>query len=285
MSERSFENLNIDVYKVGPPSLIKVDWVWKDSVIPLSRYLIDIYRGESPEGMEKIAQDLRADVHSFYEDFTARLKDKHRIYYYKVVAKNIKSGKTVETKPVTWEGELDFVGLYIVEEHDFLFRWVSGIPCLVYKKQTDGEVRCPDCWDSIAKRVKKSNCKTCHGTGWTGSGVGGYYNPSYIWADYSPDPEVIEVAQWGRVQPTQTDVMMTNYPDMSVGDVVIELPVNKRYKVSNVRDTEKNRTNMLQIVRLDAVEKNDIEYKIPVEDYYVEKARKELNERKQIREF
>lgn len=285
MSTREFKRLNIEIFKIGPPSLILVDWEWERSVIPLSRFTIDVYRGEDAENMERIAKNLPAEKNSCFEDTTAYLKDKHRTYLYQVVAVDCKTKKTVKSEISTWEGNLDYVGMYIIEEHDFLFRNVAGMPMLVFKKVTAGKSRCGDCWDKIAKRVMKSNCKSCHGTGWVGDGVGGYFNPSYSYADFSPDPEVIQITQFAKTQPTQTDIFMTNYPRMSVGDLVVELLNGKRWKVANVRDTEKNRSKMLQIVRLDAIEKGDIEYTIEVDSKYITQARGEINARKDLPEF
>jgi hypothetical protein len=285
MSERKFDVVNVNVYRVGPPSLIVVDWVWEESTIPASHYTLDIYRGESPTELDRIAKGLPADQYSFYEDRIAYIKDKHRTYYYQVKACNKKTGKVITSEISTWEGELDYVGLYIVEEHDFLFEFVAGMPMLVLKKVTAGKSRCGDCWDKIAKRVIRSNCRTCHGTGWVGDGVGGYYDPVYTYADFSPDPEQIGVTTFGKVQSNQTQIFMTNYPRMSVGDLVIELLTGKRWKVSQLRDTEKNRSKMLQFVVLDEIEKGDIEYKIDIDTNYIERAREEINERKSQPEF
>lgn len=285
MANKVFKDIDVEVFRMGPPSLVVVSWEWVASTIPLNRYTIDVYRGESPTEMEKIAGDLEAATTKRFEDYTAKLQDKHRTYYYQLEITDTKKGKKVKSDAITWEGKLDLIGIYIVEEHDFLFRYVAGTPTLIYKKVTSGNSRCSECWDEIAKRVTKSNCQTCHGTGWQGEGVGGYYEPYYTWMDLSPDPEAIQIAQWGKTQPTQTDVFMTNYPRMSVGDMVIEITTNKRWKVANVRDTEKRRTKMLQIVRLDALESSDIEYKILLPECYIEKATKELNEIKDEREF
>jgi len=285
MAERKFRSITIDIYKVGPPSRTIVSWEWENSVIPLSRYKIDIFRGESPEEMERIAKDIPATMFTEFEDQTARLITKHRTYYYQVVAKNCATGKVVKSDPTTKEGDLDLVGIYIVEEHEFLFRYVVGTPSYIYKKQTDSKTRCMDCWDSIQKRITKSNCQTCHGTGMIGKGVGGYYNPTYTWLDYSPDPELVQTTQWGKTEPTQTDIFMSNYPRMTVGDIIIELTSDKRWKVVNVRDSEKRRTKMLQIVRLDLINKGQVEYTIKVPDEIVERASKELNESKREKEF
>lgn len=285
MAERKFDVVNVNVYRVGPPSLIVVDWEWKDTTIPASNYSLDIYRGESPSELDRIARNLPADQYDYFEDNTAYLKDKHRTYHYQVVAHNKKTGKVIKSEISTWEGELDFVGLYVVEEHDFLFRHVAGMPMVIMKKVTAGKSRCGDCWDKVAKRVMRSNCRTCHGTGWVGDGKGGYYNPIYTYGDFAPDPEVVGVNTFGKSQPNQTDLFMTNYPRMSVGDLVVELLTGKRWKVTQLRDTEKNRSKMLQFVRLDEIEKGDIEYKIEIDREILDQAREEINERKSQPEF
>jgi hypothetical protein len=285
MAERKFKDIGVTVYAAGPPSLVVVSWDFEESVIPLSRYTISIKRGESPEEMETIAKNIPAELFSEFEDQTAKIMDSHRTYYYQVIARNKKTGKYVRSKKQTWEGDLDLVGIYIIDEHVFKFRYVSGVPVFIFKKHTDGSTKCPDCWDSIAKRVRRSNCTTCHGTGNIGKGVGGYYNPTYTWADPNPDPEVIQIAQWGRVQTTQTDMFFINYPRLSVGDLVIEVTTDKRWKVSAVQDTEKRRTKMLQIVRLDLIDKNEVEYKIEVPKDIRVRALTELNEIKKEPEF
>lgn len=285
MADRKFKEVNVDIFKIGPPSLSVISWTWETSVIPLSRYTIDIYRGESPEELELLSSNNPAETVSEFRDRTAQLVDKHRIFHYQVWAKNKNTGDTIKSSLVTREGGLDLVGLYIVEEHDFLFQYVSGTPVYVYKKQTSGSTRCDECWDSILKRVKRSNCQSCHGTGFVGKGVGGYYDPTYTWVDLSPDPEVVQVAQWGRVEPTQTDVFTSNYPRLSVGDLVVELTSDKRWKVMQVRDTEKRRTKMLQIARLDLINKDQVEYTIEIPESISKQARADLNDRKAELEF
>lgn len=285
MAERKFKEIIIDIYRVSMPSRTIISWEWEKSVIPVSRYKIDVYRGESPEEMERIARDIPAGMFTEFEDNTARLITKNRTYYYQVVAKNCTTGKEVKSEPTTKEGDLDLVGIYIIEEHEFLFRHIVGVPSFIYKKQTDSKTRCPDCWDEVLKRVTKSNCQTCHGTGMIGKGVGGYYNPTYTWIDYSPDPELVQTTQWGKVEPTQTDIFMSNYPRMSVGDIIFELTTDKRWRVINVRDTEKRRTKMLQIVRLDLINKDQVEYTIKVPDEIIRRASEELNESKAEKEF
>jgi len=285
MADIRFQNVTVDIFKVGPPSLVLIDWLFKPTALPLSRYDIRIYRGESPEEMEIIAGPFPADEVTKFEDLTSRLISKYRTYYYEVTSTNRNTDVVTKSGPYTKEGFIDLVGIYIVEEHDFLFRHVCGVPLYILKKQTAGEARCTNCWDKTLKRVKRSNCQECHGTGFVGKGVGGYFDPFYTWGDIAPDPEVIQITQWGKVEQGQTDLFFTNYPRLSVGDLVFELMTGKRWKVAMVRDTEKRRVKMLQIVRLDQINNDQVEYKIQIPPEIITKARSEYDETKKEPEF
>ena len=57
--ERQFKNTHVEVFQSGPPALIEVRWEFEPSVIPLSRYKIDILRGESPQDWCKRQKNKR----------------------------------------------------------------------------------------------------------------------------------------------------------------------------------------------------------------------------------
>jgi len=282
MAERVFSLVNVIVYYYGPPSLTVVSWDFEPSVIPLNRYDIYIYRGESETEMPLLAGPIKAEMQDRYEDRTSRLLHSDRFYYYQVEAVNKITGNKIRSEIVTMAGVQDVLGNYVVTEHNFLFREVIGLPCYVYKKQTKGTSRCSNCWDPVLKRTTKSMCNECHGTGFTGYGIGGYYNPAYTWIDFSQEVKAQTVTQWGASNSNQSDIFMSNYPILSVGDLIIELTGGKVWKVFNVRETERRRTPMLQLARIDEMDKDSIEGKIIslVPDEIFQQAKRELNDRK-----
>jgi hypothetical protein len=218
-----------------------------------------------------------------YVDHTANVTDLDKIYYFRVRAVEFQGATPVQTftsPSTTWDGDLDLVGLYIVEEHLFAHRWVYGVPVMIYKKRRDG-VYCPECWDDVLQRVAKSNCRTCYGTG----RLDGFYAPIEAWMSLEPDPKMEQVVDWGKRQQGQTDIQFTNYPLLSVDDLIVELKPNKFWKVSIVRAPEKNRTVILQLCRLDAVNPSDVEYKIPVPDDRRRILLEESDQREKEREF
>jgi hypothetical protein len=268
------------------PSRVLVKWEIEPSAQDLKDLYFYVDRGESPEELNQL-QSMADGVpaHQLYEfvDFTANLTDLNKVYYYRVRAVEFFDGTPVQTfssEPVTWDGNLDLVGLYVVEEHLFLHRWVSGVPTMIFKRRLDGQY-CPNCWDKILKRVTISNCTTCYGTG----KLNGFYPPYEGWVDFEPDPKVVQVSEMGKRQVSQTDIQYTNYPLLTDGDLIVELNTNRYWKVSTVRYPEKNRTIMLQVARVDSVSPSDVEYRIPISEERRVALLALLDERSKEREF
>jgi len=258
-----FKSVVVIVLSIEHISRILVKWELEPTAQDLRDLKFFIDRGESPNAMAQLnAEPIPASALYEFVDYTANLIDLQKVYYYRVRAVEYRGETPVQTiisAATTPDGDLDFVGLYIVEEHLFAHRWVHGVPAMVFKKRRDG-VYCRECWDEVLKRVTKSSCTTCYGTG----REGGYYPPIEVWMSFEPDPKVEQVVDWGRRQSTQTDVQFTNYPYLTPDDIIVELKPNRVWKVSNVRGPEKNRTIMLQYLRLDAVNPSDVEQKISV---------------------
>jgi formylmethanofuran dehydrogenase subunit E len=279
-----FENITIIVLSMGKMARVLVRWDLEKTAQDLKDVYFDVYRGESPSEMTKInTTKLSAlDVHE-YVDNSVILLSINKNYYYKVIASEYFRGtpvKSFESEPMTWQGKLDLVSMYIVEEHLFAFRYIFGTPALLFKKKNEG-VRCNNCWDSVLKRVTKSNCSVCYGTGF----IGGYYKQSSHWMHFSPDPTTAQVADFGVREPSQCDVEFVNYPLLQMGDIILEVEPYRFWRVVNVRGAEKNRNTLLQIARIDEVNKSDIEQQLSVDHVERIKLLEELDERGKTPEF
>jgi hypothetical protein len=101
MADIRFATINVGVYSPRNPSLIVVSWEFEKSVIPLSRYEISIYRGESPEELQRIASGIPAELFTEFEDRTAKIMDLQRTYHYRVVAHNKTTGADI-TRLILW---------------------------------------------------------------------------------------------------------------------------------------------------------------------------------------
>lgn len=280
-----FKAVSVMVLALEHISQVLIRWQLEPTSQNLKNLRFFVDRGESPSEYAQLTA-VPVGPYDLYEfvDLTANLLDLNKVYYYRVRAVEISDEgsflQTFTSEGTTWDGDLDLVGLYIVDEHNFAFRWVYGVPAMVFKKKHDGTY-CPECWDPVLKRLSKSGCTTCYGTG----RLGGYCPPIEVWMNYEPDPKVESVTEWGLRQSSFSEIMMTNYPLLTPDDVIVELKPNRFWKVENVRYPEKNRTIVLQMAKVNAVNTSDIEYQIKVPEDRRRELVSQLEAREKEREF
>lgn len=215
-----------------------------------------------------------------FMDYTPLLRNLQKLQFYRIRLRKISTQEEIGTRPFSWQGDLDLVGLYIAEEHNFLLEDAVGVPCLVYVRRRGG-VPCESCFDPIQKKRLQSHCQRCYGTNW----VGGFFPPIDAYVDFSPSPQNTVIREWGESQPNETDMMISNYPEVSNGDIIRELRENRLWRVTRCTQTEKRRTPMLQFVRVVEINPGDVEYKIPIEESFLLQKISEFEEIRKKREF
>ena len=279
-----FDNAECLILSVEHAPRILVKWSIKKSTQNLNSLFFFIYRGESPSDMVRLnSTPIPSNTLYEYVDATPKLKIVSKNYYFKVIAEEIVAGLTVqsfESHTFTWQGSVDLVAQYIIDEHLYAYEHVHGVPAFLYKKKREGD-RCEVCWDKVTKRVSRSNCTNCFGTGF----AGGYYKSITTWMDFNPDPMIAQIAEFGLKEPSQTDIQFTNYPLLQLGDIILELEPFRFWRLSNIRNTEKNRTPLLQVARVDEVNKSDIEQNLPVDQEIRQQLLKQLDDRQRKAEF
>ena len=287
------------------PARVLVRWDLKPNRADLSDFEFYIDRGDAPDqlvGFQSVDIDgnktasKKASTASinqsqisgaisaadFYQwvDATPDIRNLDKNYYYRIRLRRISTQEEVVTPPFSWSGELDLMGLYIVEEHNFLLEDVTGVPCFIYIRRRGG-IACGDCFDPIQKKRTASFCNTCYGTNW----AGGFYNPLDAYVDLTPNPVNSTIADWGEVKKNETDMLLSNYPELSPGDLVRELRSNRLWRVVACRQTQKRRVPMLQYARVVEVSAGDVEYRIALDTELALSKIKELDRMRQLREF
>lgn len=227
-----------------------------------------------------ISKPISAADFPWYIDYSQSLDMLIKPVFYKIVLTRVDTQESIESPLVAMEGDLDIVGMYVVEEHNFLLEDVIGVPSLVYQRRRQG-VLCTKCFDPIQKKRMISFCTTCYGTNW----VGGFYNPIDAYIDYAPNPKVSQITQWGEIQPNETRLLMSNFPEVSPGDVIREIRQGRLWRVTNVTETEKRRVPMLQFVQAVEIKPSDVENQIPQDARFAVKKMEELEAIKLKREF
>lgn len=227
-----------------------------------------IFRGESEEDLQLLSGPVDFARTRFFADDFGTLIDNHKRYSYQL---RCPAGNS---SVFSWDGERDVVSEFVIGEHNFLFRYVTGVPVAIFQKMHEGIQRCTECWDPISKKPSKSQCTTCFGTGW----VKGYYSPIYTWADMTSSVRALHQQPWGDDQPEQITIQLTDYPQVRPEDMLVELRNGQRWKVVTVQDSDKRRRGILQTLQLDKVTHTSIEYRLEVPEELILRASRELDE-------
>jgi len=230
-----------------------------------------VYRSNSPEGpFDLLTGTPLVDEFSF-RDTSVNRRSFWRKFYYKVEATSILTGKTVSS--VTNKAEVNptlaarmLIGLEIVRRERILLGGAgntpgfNGVKCMVLIRRTFGQ-HCAECYDPVLERKLADKCTRCYGVSY----VGGFFTPIPVYFNFNPTPQSVQIANFGEVQPSETDCWCSNYPLMSPGDVVVE-PTNRRWRVSRVHSTQMLRVPIRQLLRMSEINRSDVEYLIPLDE-------------------
>jgi hypothetical protein len=268
----------VNVLTITEPKIL-VHWDWPSGVLR-QNFQLQIFSGESEKELKAASGIIDGSEYNEYIDYTPIVQVFDKRIYYAIQAKEKQTGLTSLFGPTSWFGEPELESIYVVEEHEFLFRDTTGVPSFISIRKTEGAY-CEECFDKISKKRIKSHCLTCYGTNFHG----GFYRPYLRYIDYSPDPKIKILEMWGEREPTEVDVFLTSHPSIRQGDLITEALPGRRYRVKRVSQAEKRRTPLLQLARCEQIPRGDIEYEVPIRETEIVGAVQEFEKLKKERGF
>jgi len=247
-------NLTVECWDLN---YLVISWSIKPTVEDVGLYTFSVLRSNSPEGPFKLVQG--GLVNTFvYKDPSVNLKHRWRKYFYKVVVDPHNDPHySPEIGPETQQGKPDVIATEIIRRNNLLLKNFVGIPAQLYIRKTWGQ-RCCICWDPIKQRKIQSDCQVCYNTGF----VDGFLGPIDMMINFSPSPEPVRQANFEQ-HPDATNAWTANYPEISAKDIIIEDGCT-RWRVVTPSFTQKRRVKVHQVLQLTGVNRNDIEYKLPL---------------------
>jgi hypothetical protein len=248
--------------------LSRVDLRWKIDTVPGPRRDEDMHEifnfefyvlraGDSPMGPYQQIAGPFLDTYSF-RDVQVNLLHKWRQYYYKLRVVDRRTQESVEVGPAaTGEAPPDLIAAEIIRLEDTLFREFVGRRCWLYAARTFGP-RC-SCFDATMNRIMRSNHAPCFGTGY----LGGYMSPVEVFVQIDPNPKQDGMAVI-PIQPGDAMGRMISFPPANPNDILVESD-NRRWRIMNVRSTQRLRATVRQEMQLHEIPRGDIEYLLPVQ--------------------
>jgi len=242
-------------------NLIQIAWKIKDTDENIANFRFILGRSNSPGGPFDDITGQLINIFQFFDKHT-QMKSNWRKVYYQLRVLDVRSGSEVLSEVVGLDAPPDFFLLEIRRRNDLYLRRFVGIRAAILVAKSFGQ-KCPECWDQIQQRVRKSSCNRCFGSGY----LGGFFPQVNAFVNFSPAPELVQIADLGERQPHQTDVWLSNFPELSPRDIIVEFPEQRRWRVVSVGRTQRLRATSRQLARVVEVNRNDIEWTFPVEEF------------------
>lgn len=268
--------LKIETIEVRPISVTLAEITWKivptEEPLTLSRF--HVLRGESPEGPFVDISGPLANTFSHLD--RVNLKSKFNQISWRIRVDHLPSGLSetfpngVPDESFRFHADLerakfpndfgpDFIALEIVRRNNLLLRRNTGRLAAFFPVRTQGQ-RCVICFDELKKRSSKSQCPGCFGTTFQG----GFYNQINVFADFNPDPKAIQISSFGKMEPSQTVLFMSNFPLAKPNDLIVER-TDRRWRAIQVNTVTKNRYAVQQLLQVEEIDRSDAEYLLPVD--------------------
>lgn len=191
-------------------------------------------------------------------DIDVPLMHKWRQFFYKIKVVNRVTSEEKEFGPAgSLAPEADLIASEIIRQEDMLFREFVGRKCYLFPARTFGPA-C-SCYDPYTRRLTRSGCKLCFGTGW----LGGFMSPVEVFVQIDPFPKAPQLNSLQERQPGDTSGRMISFPPVNPRDILVESE-NRRWRVEAVTPTQRLRATVRQELTLHEIPKGDIEFGIPV---------------------
>ena len=244
-------------------NLFELSWSIQPTQEDLSVYEFHVLRSDSPEeGFQDVSGPL-VDQYIYLDEIDDP-QHQWRIFYYKLRIYNTQTLEESFSDAIYWHEDtisynLPDPVLEIVRKNNWILshsRYRVGRKCKVLIKKTFGQI-CTNCWDPIKERVTDDQCEICYGTGY----VGGYYSPIKTYVAFEPLTKRDQIQVFGKLQPGEIVVWMSNYPLVKPGDLIYNVVEGNLYRVNDVKPT-KHLIIVHQTMRLTLLPKDHIAYKL-----------------------
>lgn len=236
----------------------RLSWEIEDTHEDALDYTYQILRGEASNGpFEPVASPF-VDRYVFFDRITYVLHPGRTIHYVIRVTNNV-TGEAVDYGPVNQQPEADLVAKELRRHMNLLLREFTGRRCWILPVRTFGQ-RCT-CWNPTLSKRTRSGCRLCYDTGF----ARGYNYPIETFIQIEPGSNQSEQnMNTGPTYQMNTTGRVSDIGLVKPRDLIIE-PENRRWRVTQVSQTEQVRAPVHLELALHEIPKSDIEYSIELQ--------------------
>ena len=233
----------------------ELSWMLEDTQVDVLDYTFQVLRSEASEGPWEPVSVPFTDRYLFVDRITHPFHAA-RLLHYKLQVKNIITGESWDSDEVDLQPEADLVARELRRHMNLLFREFTGRRCWLLPVRTFGQ-RCT-CWNPVLQKRKISGCRLCYDTGF----VRGYHYPIETFIQVDPGSNLAEqTTNVGAMHQVNTTARVSDVGIVKPRDLIIE-PENKRWRVTQINQTEQSRAAVHLELTLHQIPPSDIEYAI-----------------------
>ena len=221
------------------------------------RYNLAVFRSKSEAGpFEKLVETEKSSILEFVDYSTSRHPSVFHYYKLQFIDKETKNA--IESDIFSqFESQPNLIADDIRNNIYREYVLFKGEKVIIYKIRRHGEL-C-DSFDPVRHTPKQQNCKICYDTGY----IGGYYNPIYSYADFTPQPDQISNSGYGDIRQGMQAVTLPYYPLVHPGDIIITKN-HVCYEVTvPTAQTMFNKT-LMQFIQVKELAAQNVVYNLPV---------------------
>lgn len=147
----------------------------------------------------------------------------------------------------------------ILRDEYIRLRQLVGVEFLLLKRRHFGS-RCTKCYDPITREVTLSRCPICYGTSFSG----GYFAPVLILGAAQTSQVQTEVSPQTKDDIRMQRIQFLDFPKIDESDVLVQKAHNRRFLVKQRYYTSLKMVPVHQTVTASELERQAIEYEVPV---------------------
>lgn len=252
----TIDNPRIDLYSTD---YVQVTWNVNDPMGEEGSTTVNVQRSMSPSGgfVTINGTDL-SGKRLFNDEYVYPYSKFTKIYYRFELAE---TNRTIYTDPFRSNEIPDLVALEIARRNRLMLQTHIGIRCAAIIRKKHGP-RCLECYDQERQVRTRSHCKSCFDTGYRD----GYESPIPLFVNFAPVKEQFNRTRIGIVEPAADVAETADFPLLSPEDILVELENNQRWVIRAIDTVEKKRNTLKQLMQLQLLDTNRIEYEISIPD-------------------
>ena len=245
---------SIDVSPINKSSFA-ISWKFEPTIEKLSDYRFSLEKSEAPhDGYEFLANINPAS--NYYIDDDIAIFKLWKSYYVRLKIESLDGADASYSRFGTVEHPPNLEALELIRRTDITLknpRYGNGIECSIFLRKEGGQ-RCQECFDALKRRSTKSNCVNCYGTTYDG----GFFKAVKAFVNFSVDAKSMGVADIGSNTRSANRVMLSNYPKIKPGDVIIDMRLNRVWSVTEIQQIERRRHVIKQIATCEEEERTSV---------------------------